>query len=239
MPVIERVQWCVAVPMPVFDLWKHGGAADTVKCELLTYGSYPDYCPQVIQRGKSVDDEFCAMCSDTTEELHRVDRIKTSTYVDASPRENVEHQHYRTRYWLPNCFTALVPIYIDAQQIDFVLMVGVRNNAHAERKVGHSLCPLQSCKEDELCPHAMHMALQVEDGMERDAPNARTGGRQQTEQRRHRQQRVENPLVVTEVVLEAAKLLGVSSTRFAPGGKEKSNDPNMIGYSQSSYKINQ
>ena len=63
--------------------------------------------------------------------------------------------------------------------------------------------------------------------------------RQQMEWRRHGQQRAENPLAVTEVVPEAGELLGVSSTRLAPGGEEKSNDPNMIGYSQSSYKINQ
>ena len=43
----------------------------------------------------------------------------------------------------------------------------------------------------------------------------------------------------TEVVPEAGELLGVSSTRLAPSGEEKSNDPNMIGYSQSSHKSNQ
>ena len=59
------------------------------------------------------------------------------------------------------------------------------------------------------------------------------------ERRRCGQQRVESPLAVTEVVLEAGELLGVSSTRLAPGGEEKSNDSNMIGYSQSSHKINQ
>ena len=42
MPVTERVQRCVAVLMPVFDLQKRGRAADTVKCELLTRGSCPD-----------------------------------------------------------------------------------------------------------------------------------------------------------------------------------------------------
>ena len=59
------------------------------------------------------------------------------------------------------------------------------------------------------------------------------------EWRRHGQQRVEKPLAVREVVPEAGELLGVSSTRLAPGGEEKSNDPNMIGYSQSSHKVNQ
>ena len=118
-------------------------------------------------------------------------------------------------------------------------MAGGGDNARAGRRVGHSLCPLGSCKEDELCPHAMHMALRVEDGLERDAPNARGGCRQQMERRRRGQQRAESPLAATEVVPEAGELLGVSSTRLAPGGEEKSNDPNMIGYSQSSHKINQ
>ena len=101
------------------------------------------------------------------------------------------------------------------------------------------MCPLGSCKEDELCPHAVHMALRVEDGVESDAPNARAGGRQRMEWRRNAQQRAENPLAATEVVPEASKLLGVSSTRLAPGGEENSNDPNMIGYNQLSQKINQ
>ena len=118
-------------------------------------------------------------------------------------------------------------------------MAGARNNARAGRRAGHSLCPLGSCKEGELCPHAVHMALRVEDGMKRDAPNTRAGCRQQMEQRRHGQKRAENPLAVTEVVPEAGELLGVSSTRLAPGGEEKSSDANMIGYSHSSHKINQ
>ena len=59
------------------------------------------------------------------------------------------------------------------------------------------------------------------------------------EQHRHGQQRAENPLAATEVVPEAAKLLGVSLTRLALGGKENSSDPNLIGYSHSSHKINQ
>ena len=54
------------------------------------------------------------------EELHQERKIKTSTYVDASLRENVEHRHCRTRFWLPNCFTALVRVYIDTQQINCV-----------------------------------------------------------------------------------------------------------------------
>ena len=33
MPVTARVQRCVAVPMPVFELWQRGGGADTVKCQ--------------------------------------------------------------------------------------------------------------------------------------------------------------------------------------------------------------
>ena len=118
-------------------------------------------------------------------------------------------------------------------------MASVGNNACTGRKVGHSFCPLESCEEGELCPHAVHMALWVEDGMDRDAPNAWAGCRQRVERHRHGQQRAENPLAATEVVLEAGKLLGVSSTRLAPGGEEKSSDPNMIGYSHSSHKINQ
>ena len=78
-----------------------------------------------------------------------------------------------------------------------------------------------------------------EDGMERDAPNARAGCRQRMERCRHGQQRAENPLMVTEVVAEAGELLGVSSTRLTPGGEENSSDPNLIGYSHSSHKINQ
>ena len=118
-------------------------------------------------------------------------------------------------------------------------MAGAGNDVCAERKAGHSLCPLESYEEGELCLHAMHMALQVEDVMERDAPNARTGCFQWMEWHRHKQLRAENPLVAREVVPEAGELLGVSSTRLAPGGEEKSSDPNMIGYSHSSHKINQ
>ena len=118
-------------------------------------------------------------------------------------------------------------------------MAGARNNVCARGRVGHSLCPLGSCKEDELCPHAMHMALRVEDGMERDALNARAGCRQRMERHRHGQQRAKNPLMATEVVPEAGELLGVSLTRLAPSGEEKSSDPDMIGFSHSSYKINQ
>ena len=174
------------------------------------------------------------------EELHRVDRIKTSTYVDASPRENVEHRHWRARFWLPNCFTALVHAFTSTLS-RLISFDGWRwkQCARAGRKAGHSLCPLESCEEGELCPHAVHMALRVEDGMERDAPNARAGCRQRMEWRRHRQQRAEKPLVAREVVPEAGELLGVSSTRLAPGGEENSSDPNMIGYSHSSHKINQ
>ena len=70
-------------------------------------------------------------------------------------------------------------------------MAGAGNNARAGGRAGHSLCPLGSCKEDELCPHAVHMALRVKDGVERDAPNARAGGRQRMERHRHGQQRAE------------------------------------------------
>ena len=51
-------------------------------------------------------------------------------------------------------------------------MAGAENNACTGRKAGHSLCPLESCEEGELCPDAVHMALWVEDGMEGDALNA-------------------------------------------------------------------
>ena len=77
------------------------------------------------------------------------------------------------------------------------------------------------------------------DGMESDAPNARAGCRQCMEQRRHGQQRAENPLAAREVLPEAGELLGVSLTRLKPGGEENSSDPNMIGYNHSSHKINQ
>ena len=86
------------------------------------------------------------------------------------------------------------------------------------RKAGHSLCLLESCEEGGFCLHAMHMALRVEDGMEGDALNARAGCCQRMEQCRHGQQWVENPLAVREGVPEAGELLGVSSTRLAPGG---------------------
>ena len=47
-------------------------------------------------------------------------------------------------------------------------MAGARINAHTRRRVGHSLCPLGTCEEGELCPHAVHMALRMEDGREGD-----------------------------------------------------------------------
>ena len=118
-------------------------------------------------------------------------------------------------------------------------MAGARNNACTGRKEGHYLCPLESCEEGELCPHAMHMALRVKDGLERDALSARAGCRQWMERHRHGQQRVENPLVVREGVPEAGELLGVSSTRLAPSGEENSSDPTMIGYNHSLHKTNQ
>ena len=110
-------------------------------------------------------------------------------------------------------------------------MAGARNNVHARRRARHSLCPLESCKEGEFCPHAVHMALRVEDGMEGDALNARAGCHQRIERRRH-------TLTVREGLPEAGELLGVSSTRLAPSGKENFSDPTMIGYNHSSHKIN-
>ena len=56
-------------------------------------------------------------------------------------------------------------------------MASAKNNAYVGRRVGHSLCPLESSKEGELCLHAVHMALWIEDGMEGDALNAWAGWR--------------------------------------------------------------
>ena len=118
-------------------------------------------------------------------------------------------------------------------------MAGAENNARAGRRAGHFLCPLESCKEGELCPHAVHMALRMEDGIRRDALNARRGCRQRMERHEPGQQRVENPLATREGYRRLANRLGVSSTRLAPGGEENSSDPAMIGYNHSSHKINQ
>ena len=81
------------------------------------------------------------MLNRATEELRRVGRIKTSPYVDASPRENVEHQHCRARFWLPNCFTALACVYIDVRQIDCVQWLEVET-MHALWGERDSLCVL-------------------------------------------------------------------------------------------------
>ena len=40
------------------------------------------------------------------------------------------------------------------------------------RREGHSLRPLGSHEEGELCLHAVHMALRMEDGIEGDVLNA-------------------------------------------------------------------
>ena len=42
IPITARFQQCFAIPMPVFELWQHGGAADTVKCKPLARVSCPD-----------------------------------------------------------------------------------------------------------------------------------------------------------------------------------------------------
>ena len=118
-------------------------------------------------------------------------------------------------------------------------MAGARNNTHPRRRAGHSLSPLEICEEGELCLHAMHMVLWVEDGMEGDALNARAGCHQWMEPRKNRQQRAENPHATIKGVLEAGKLDGASSTRLAPGGEENSGDPTMIGYNHSLHKTNQ
>ena len=51
-------------------------------------------------------------------------------------------------------------------------MAGVGIKASVGRGAEHSLCPLESCEEDELCLHAVHMALRMEDGIEADALNS-------------------------------------------------------------------
>ena len=107
-------------------------------------------------------------------------------------------------------------------------MAGMGNSARTGRRVGHSLCPLESCNEGELCPHAMHMALRMEDGVEADAPNSRGGCRRGMERREPAQQRTESPLVGRKGVPEAGESFGVSSTRLAPSMKENSSDPKMI-----------
>ena len=66
-------------------------------------------------------------------------------------------------------------------------MAGAGNNAPTGRKAGHSLCPLESYEEGELCLNAMHMALRVENGMEGDALNAWAGCRQGMDRGRHGQ----------------------------------------------------
>ena len=54
-------------------------------------------------------------------------------------------------------------------------------------KAGHSLCPLERCEEGELCPHARHIALRMEDGIGKDALNIWEGRRQWMEWDRPRQ----------------------------------------------------
>ena len=86
-------------------------------------------------------------------------------------------------------------------------MAGAGNNARIGRRAGQSLCPLESYEEGELCPHAVHMALRVEDGMGEDAPNARVGCHQQMERCGHEQQRAEKPLAAKKGVPDATKCL--------------------------------
>ena len=118
-------------------------------------------------------------------------------------------------------------------------MAGAGNNAHDGRIATHSLCPLESCEEGELCLHTVHMALWVEDGMGGDAPNIWAGCHQRMERCRHEQQRAEKPLAARKGVPDAGELLGVSLTRLALGGEENSSDPTMIGYNHSLHKTNQ
>ena len=98
-------------------------------------------------------------------------------------------------------------------------MAGTGNDACTGRRAGHSLCPLESCNEGELCPHAVHMALRMEDGVEADDPNAWGGCRRGMERREAAQQRTENPLAGRKGVPEAGESFGV---------KENSSDPKMI-----------
>ena len=107
-------------------------------------------------------------------------------------------------------------------------MAGTGNNARTGRRARHSLCPLESCNEGELCLHAVHMALRMEDGVEADAPNSRGGSRRGMEQREPVQQRTEEPLAGKKGVPEAGESFGVSSMRLAPSVKENSSDPKMI-----------
>ena len=118
-------------------------------------------------------------------------------------------------------------------------MAGVGIDVHIGRRVGHDVCALGSCEEGELCPHAVHMELWMEDGREGDALNAWAGCRQWMEQCRPRQQRIKKALAIREGVLEAGDPLGVLSTRLALGGEENSSDPTMIGYKQLLHKTNQ
>ena len=153
----------------------------------------------------------------------------------------MEHRHCRARFWLPNCFTALarVRIYIDARRL-------ITFNGWSWKQ-----CVLLGGERDTLCvlweaakrmnfvrmPCIWHCGWKMA-----WKEMLRTHGRdvvQWMERPTHGQQRAENPLAATEVVPEAGELLGVSSTRLAPGGEENSSDPNMIGYSHSSHKINQ
>ena len=53
-------------------------------------------------------------------------------------------------------------------------MAGAGINERAEGKAGHALRPLDSCKEGEFCPHAVHLVLRMEDGTEGNVTKART-----------------------------------------------------------------
>ena len=91
-------------------------------------------------------------------------------------------------------------------------MAGAGNNARTERRAGHSLCPLESYREGEICLHAMHMALRMEDGMKGDALNVQAGCRQW----------MENPVVVREGCRRLAnRLESHRQTRNRWGGKFK------------------
>ena len=54
-------------------------------------------------------------------------------------------------------------------------------NVRVGTGMGHALCPFESYEEVDLCPHAVYMALRMEDGKEVDVMNAWAGRRQWTE----------------------------------------------------------
>ena len=118
-------------------------------------------------------------------------------------------------------------------------MAGAGNNAHVlGGEAGHSLCPLESCEEGELCPHAVHMALRMEDGIGGDALNARAGCH--SADGAARTQVAEGGEPPREGGRGCRRLANCLESRQRDshlGGEENSSDPTMIGYNHSSHKI--